>query len=170
MSNASRYGFKNSIMFNVGVFWGFFIIMFLCSIFSYTLYNLIPSIKSIMTIIGAIYILWLARKTYRSKPMNENADEKDKHTNTLMTGFMLQFVNVKVILYGITAVSTFIIPFSNSPIILILFSVLLAFIGFVSTCCWSLFGSAFKNLFIKNYKVINFIMSLLLVYCAISLF
>lgn len=168
MSNASRYGFRKSILFNVGIFFGFFIIIALCSIFSVTLYNLIPSIKPIMTYIGAVYILWLAWKTYKSKPHGE--DKSEKHTNTFMSGLLLQFVNPKVIIYGITTVSTFIVPYYRSVFILTSFSILLAFIGFVATCCWSLFGSIFQKFLVKKDKVINIIMALLLVYCAVSLF
>ena len=168
MSNASRYGFKKSIFFNVGIFFGFFIIIGLCSVFSATLYNLLPSIKSLMTIIGAVYILWLAWKTYKSKPPKDNTSTKD--TNTFFAGFFLQFVNPKVILYGITTVSTFIVPSYKSSLSLALFSVLLAFIGFIATCCWSLFGSLFQRFLMENYKVMNLVMALLLLYCAISLF
>ncbi|HEY5584597.1 MAG TPA: LysE family transporter [Ruminiclostridium sp.] len=168
MSNASRYGFKRSIMFNVGIFFGFFIIIALCSFFSVTLYSLIPSIKSIMTYIGAVYILWLAWKTYKSKPYSENKSEK--HTNTFLSGLLLQFVNPKVIIYGITTVSTFIVPYYRSVFVLTSFSVLLAFLGFAATCCWSLFGSVFQKFLVKNYKATNIIMALLLVYCAVSLF
>lgn len=168
MSNASRYGFKKSIFFNVGIFFGFFIIIALCSIFSVTLYRLIPSIKPIMTCIGAVYILWLAWKTYKSKSHSEG--DSVKNTNTLLSGFLLQFVNPKVILYGITTVSTFIVPFYRSVYILASFSAILAFVGFVATCCWSLFGSLFQKFLKENNKIINIIMALLLVYCAVSLF
>ena len=168
MSNASRYGFKKSIWFNVGIFFGFFIIIALCSLFSVTLYSLIPSIKPFMTIIGAAYILWLAWKTYQSKPHSDG--ESEKQTNTFLAGLLLQFVNPKVILYGITTVSTFIVPYYSSVFILGGFSILLAFIGFVSTCCWALFGSIFQIFLSKNHQVINIIMALLLVYCAVSLF
>ena len=168
MSNASRYGFKKSIFFNVGIFFGFFIIIGLCSVFSATLYNLLPSIKSFMTIIGAVYILWLAWKTYKSKPPKDNTSTKD--TNTFFAGFFLQFVNPKVILYGITTVSTFIVPYYKSSLSLALISLLLAFIGFIATCCWSLFGSIFQRFLMENYKVMNLVMALLLLYCAISLF
>jgi threonine/homoserine/homoserine lactone efflux protein len=168
MSNASRYGFKKSIFFNIGILVGFFIIISLCSIFSVSLYNLIPSIKPIMTYIGAIYILWLAWKTYKSAPHSESKSEKQ--TNTFMSGLLLQFVNPKVILYGITTVSTFIVPYYKSAFVLTGFSAILAFIGFVSTCCWALFGSMFQRFLIKNDKLVNTIMALLLVYCAVSLF
>jgi cysteine/O-acetylserine efflux protein len=168
MSNASRYGFRKSIFFNVGIFVGFFIIIALCSIFSVTLYSLIPSIKPIMTYIGAVYILWLAWKTYKSEPHNDSNSEKQ--TNTFLSGLLLQFVNPKVIIYGVTTVSTFIVPYYSSVFVLTGFSVLLAFVGFVATCCWSLFGSVFQKLLVEKDKVVNIIMALLLVYCAISLF
>jgi cysteine/O-acetylserine efflux protein len=168
MSNASRYGFRKSIFFNVGIFVGFFIIIALCSIFSVTLYSLIPSIKPIMTYIGAVYILWLAWKTYKSNPHNDSNSEKQ--TNTFLSGLFLQFVNPKVIIYGITTVSTFIVPYYSSVFVLTGFSVLLAFVGFVATCCWSLFGSVFQKFLVEKDKVVNIIMALLLVYCAVSLF
>ena len=168
MSNASRYGFKKSIMFNIGIFFGFFCIIGLCSVFSVTLYSLIPTIKPIMTYIGAVYILWLAWKTYKSKPPGESEEGKD--TNTFMSGLILQFVNPKVILYGVTTVSTFIVPYYKSVFVLTGFSALLAFVGFIATCCWSLFGAAFQKVLVNNTKAVNIVMSLLLLYCAVSLF
>lgn len=168
MSNATRYGFRKSLPFNFGVFSGFIIIMALSSLFSITLYKVIPSIKSIMTIIGAAYILYLAWKIYNSKPDMKNENKKD--TNTFLSAMLLQFVNPKVILFCITTVSTFIIPYYKSPLEIALFCVAIAFSGFVSTLCWSLFGSVFQKLIIKNNRIINTIMALLLVYCAVSLF
>lgn len=168
MSNASRYGFRKSILFNFGVFFGFLIIISLCSIFSAVLYRVVPTVKPVMTFFGALYILWLAWKTYQSEP--HNVGRLDKSTNTFRTGFLLQFVNIKVILFGITTVSTFILPYYKSLPILEGFSVLLAFIGFAGTCCWSLFGSLFQAVLNKRYKLANIIMALLLVYCAISLY
>lgn len=168
MSNASRYGFKKSIMFNVGIFFGVFILFALSNIFSMALYSFIPSIKSIMSCVGAAYMLWLAWQTYKSKPNSE--DKPEKRTNTFLSGLLLQFVNPNVIIYGLATVSTFIVPYYKSVFMLTSFSVILAFLGFVGTCCWSLFGSVFQKVLVKHYKVFNTVMALLLVYCAISLF
>lgn len=168
MSNASRYGFKKSIMFNVGVFFGVFILIAICNIFSMAIYSLIPSIKSIMAGIGAVYILSLAWKIFKSKPQSE--DEPQESTNTFLSGLLLQFVNPNAILYGVTTVSTFIVPYYNSVLMLAIFSGILAFASFVATCCWSLFGSIFQKFLVKNNKVVNIVMALLLVYCAVSLF
>lgn len=168
MSNASRYGFKKSIRFNAGVFFGFLIIMILSSFLSVSLYNLIPSIKPIMTFIGAAYILWLAWKIYRSKPHSE--EESHNPTNTFKAGLLLQFVNIKVIIYCITIVSTFIVPYYKSYLALSLFSLFLPLVSFLSTCSWALFGSVFQKFLVKNERTVNIIMALLLVYSALSFY
>ena len=167
MSNASKYGFKRAIPFNAGVFLGSFVIFILSNLFSAALLSIIPSIKPIMVYIGAGYILWLAWKIYHSKP--NNVDENNIRTNTVSTGVMLQFINLKVIIYGITMASTFITPYYKSKPILVAFSVLLAFNGFVSTCCWSIGGSILQRFFQNHGKIINIVMALLLVYTAISI-
>ena len=168
MSNASRNGFKKTLPFVIGVCIGFLILMSLCNIFSVALYNIIPSIKPFMNFIGAAYILFLAWKTFTSKPVEEK--KTDDRTNKFLTGIILQFVNPKAILYGITIASSFIVPYYTSALILGGFSIFLAVVTFIAVSSWALFGSLFQKLFIKHYKVINIIMSALLIYCAVSLF
>ena len=140
----------------------------LSSLFSVTLYALIPSVKPFMTFIGAAYIIWLAYKTYHSKPHGE--EKGQRRTNTLSAGFLLQFVNPKVILYSITLMSTFIVPYYKSVPVLAGFAVALSCTSFVATCCWGLLGSVFQKFLWKNVKLVNTVMALLLVYCAVSLF
>lgn len=168
MSNASRYGLKKSLAFNYGVSLGFFIILMLSNLFSYSLYKLIPTIKPFMTLIGAGYIFYLAWKTFKSKPHQEV--EESKRTNTFAKGALLQFVNPKGIIYGITLSSTFIVPYYKSIPILALFSIGLSIVALCSTVTWALFGSVFQKFMEKNYKLINTIMAGLLIYSGISLF
>ena len=73
---------------------------------------------------------------------------EDKY-NSFFAGMLLQFVNPKGILYGITAVSTFIIPYHTSNFSLLFFSLFLAFVGFISTISWSVFGSMFQKFLSK---------------------
>ena len=124
--------------------------MLLCyyaSYFNLLLHNFIPKIEFPMMILGAGYMLYLAIKIITSKN-NDNDDDGDKN-NSFLAGMLLQFVNPKGILYGITVVGTFILPYHTSNFSLLLFSLFLAFVGFMSTSCWSLFGSMFSNVFIK---------------------
>ena len=167
MTNASKYGFKRAFPFNLGVLFGFLGVMSCCAAFSSLLYDFIPSIKPVMLYVGAAYILWLAWTIWRDKP--HEGKKGLTQTNTVLSGMMLQFINVKVILYGITALSSFVLPYYSSFIAITGFVLLLSVIGFAATCCWALFGSAFERFFKKWGKILNAVMALLLVYCAVSM-
>lgn len=173
MVNASKFGYKKNINFTLGVFTGFFVIMILSSYFNLVLFNIMPKIKIFMSILGATYMIYLALKIMKSKEDESDDDEddnnKDKGLSTFITGITMQFVNPKVILYGITVISNFIIPYYKSNIAFILFSILLSFIALVSTSCWALFGSLFNKFLSKYRKQFNIVMGLLLIYSAISI-
>jgi threonine/homoserine/homoserine lactone efflux protein len=141
--------------------------MLLCSYFNLLLENFIPQIEFIMTILGAIYMLYLAIKIIISK--NNDKDNDGDKNNSFLTGMLLQFINPKGILYGITAISTFILPYHTSNFSLLFYSLFLAFVGFMSTLCWSVFGSIFQTFLSKYRSQFNVIMALLLVYSAISI-
>lgn len=167
MSNASHLGFKKSFPFNFGIGVGFSIVMVMCTVFMTMLSAFIPKIKLPMLIIGAVYMLYLAWKTYSSSSIiEENSSYKG-----FLPGLLLQFINPKIYIYGIVSMEAYILPYyMNNPAALFGFAILLAFIGFLFTIGWSAFGHGFKILFSKYARITNTIMSLLLVYCALSLF
>ena len=167
MSNAGRFGFRRSFPFNLGIGVGFSVVMLLCTFFCNTLSSVIPKIKTPMLIIGALYMLHLALKTFTSSSILD----EDLSRSGFLSGFALQFINPKLYIYCIVSMEAYILPFYQGqwgP--LIFFALLLAFIGFFFTVCWSLFGSLFKLLFSRYAKITNTLMALLLVYCAVSLF
>lgn len=167
MSNAGRLGFKKSFSFNLGIWAGFTIVMLVCTFFCNTLGEMIPKIKMPMLVIGAAYMLWMAWKTFKSSSVIEEGGSK----GGFVSGFALQFVNPKIYIYCIVSMEAHILPFFQVDAgMLVFFAILLAFIGFAFTVCWSLFGSVFKMLFSKYARATNTVMALLLVYCAVSLF
>lgn len=168
LSNGSRKGFRGGLPFNFGIGVGFCIVMVLCTAFCSVLHELIPVIKMPMLIIGALYMLYLAWGTFRSSgTLEESGKEKDG----FLSGLFLQFINPKIYIYAILSMEAYIMPFyQGQPLALFGFAMLLAFIGFAFTLVWSAFGSMFKWLFATHTKLVNTIMALLLVYCAISLF
>ncbi len=164
---ANQYGLKRTLRFCVGVGAGFFIIIMLSSYFNLWLKNFIPKIEFAMTILGAVYMLYLAYKVLTSKSKTKNSEREDKN-NSFKAGMLLQFVNPKGVLYGLTVISTFVIPFYHSNASLLLISLFLAFIGFLATFSWSLFGSMFQVFLSKYRRAFNVVMALLLVYSAVS--
>lgn len=161
---ANRFGLRNTIQFCLGVGAGFFVIMILCGYFNLFLHQYIPKVELVMTIIGVMYMLFLAFKIMTSK--SDDPNHNDGKHNGFLIGMLLQFINPKGILYGVTVISTFILPYHTSHASLIFFSILLAFVGFLSTFCWSVFGSIFQSFLVKYRNQFNVIMALLLVYSA----
>lgn len=167
MSNGGRLGFRRALPFNFGILVGFSVVMLACTILCGTVSALIPKIRVPMLVVGAAYMLHLAWKTWRSGSLAE-----ERHGGSgFRDGLLLQFVNPKIYIYGIVSMESYVLPvYQGQTAVLAGFALLLAFIGFALTLCWSAFGSAFRLLFSKYAKVTNTVMALVLVWCAISLF
>jgi cysteine/O-acetylserine efflux protein len=167
LGNAIRFGYRKMFPFTLGILAGFSIIMQFCTLLSAVLYAFISQARLILQIIGAGYMLYLAWKTWKS---SSEIELKETQGASFASGFALQFVNPKIYIYGITAMSTFVFPHFDSIFVWVGFALFLAFIGFTGTVAWAIFGSVFCKLLSKYAKIINPVLALLLVYCAVSLF
>ena len=167
MSNAIRLGFRRSIRFNFGILAGFAVVMSVCTAFSATLYSYLPKVKIIMQILGALYMLYLAWKVWKSSADLSADGGKEA---SFLSGMILQFANPKIYIYAITAMTLYILPVYHSAVSVIVFTVILTLIGASGSFVWALFGSAFCKVLSKHTKGVNLVMALLLVYCAAALF
>lgn len=165
MTNAVRYGFQRTIRFLTGIFVGFFVVMVLCGLLNAALAAQIPSLKSWLNILGAIYMLYLAIHIIRSKPVED--EDGENSLNTFKAGFTMQFLNIKVILYGVTVYSLFIIGSYKDPVSITVFGVMLAALGVISTVCWAWGGNVFRKFLLRYYRIFNLAMGGLLIYSAI---
>ncbi|MEQ9863699.1 cysteine/O-acetylserine transporter [Pectobacterium aroidearum] len=167
LSSVNQYGFRRSLRVLAGMCAGFLIIMLLCAVFTFTLISILPSLTGWLTWAGAAYILWLAWRIANSNPTSSSGEEKPL---SFWVSFWLQFANVKIILYGITALSTFVLPHTHDMHKVMAVSLLLAFIGCFGNFVWALAGHLFQSIFQRHGRVVNLILSALLVYCAIRMF
>lgn len=167
MSYAARLGIRRSIRFNFGVTAGFLIVMSVCTIFSTTLHSLLPRVEVFMQIFGCAYMLYLAWKVWKS---SSDLEVESSREASFLSGMLLQFVNPKIYIYAITAMSLYILPSYDSAAALIGFTLVLTVIGASGTFIWALFGTVFCRFFARHTKAVNLVMALLLVYCAVSLF
>ncbi|MDD4494571.1 MAG: LysE family transporter [Eubacteriales bacterium] len=158
-------GWKKGKNLLFGVFAGYYVVQILCALLVYGLDQFLSPIMSVMKYIGAAYILWLVIHIVRSKPDLTGTNSK----SSFWTGFVLQFVNVKIYMFGITALTGYVLPYYSSLNILLLFEIVIATIGTLATLTWAVFGTLFQKIYVKHYRIINIILALALVECAISL-
>ena len=167
MSMAGQFGFEKCLRFLAGICTGFLTVMLLCAIFSVGINRWLPGIVPLLKYVGAAYIFYLAIQTVRRKPGSETSKEQKVPTYTY--GFLLQFINVKVILYGLSAISGYVLPYETSVPILILFAFYLTFFGNTGNLIWALAGSLCRKYYNKYYLVFNIVIALLLLRCAYKL-
>ena len=165
LNTVTNYGYKKGRPLFRGIFAGYYIVQIICAIFVFGVSTFLPDILGIMKYIGAAYILWLAIHIAISKPTAGEAEKSASFTK----GFLLQFVNVKIYLFGITALTGYITDYSTSLLILLLFELIIATIGTVATLTWVGMGVLIQRAYQKHYRVINIILALTLLECVYSM-
>ena len=167
MSHGTKYGFKQTLPFILGIYTALVLVMSICAVFTSALFRILPVIKTPMLFVGAGYILWLAWRLVQSDGV---LTAQASGRGSFQTGFGLQLVNPKIYIYTITALSGFVLPYYSRPVELLGFVLILATTAVTSCLLWAGFGSLFHHLFARHTKLINYTLAALLVYSAIALF
>ena len=167
-SLAVLYGYKNTLRYQIGLATGVFLLMFLSGLLSTTIVRIFPTFEPIMRYVGAVYILYLAFGILKASYM---FTEKDSQPLGFLHGFTLQILNPKLFVYAFTLFSAFLASMTKSITVLLLVVTLLAMVAFCAASTWALFGTAIKtHLHYPRVKmVVNIVLSLSLVYTAISI-
>ncbi len=110
LNTVTNYGYKKGRPLFGGIFAGYYVVQILCAVFVFGVSTFLPNMLGIMKYIGAAYILWLAVHIAFGRPA---ADTVEKSASW-MKGFLLQFVNVKIYLFGITALTGYVTDYSAS--------------------------------------------------------
>lgn len=166
MSGAAQRGFLYSLRYIFGVFLGFLAVSLLAGGFTALLYDALPAIEPWLLALGAAYILYLAWLVWKSTP---GEDESGGKSRGVISGVVLQFVNVKGILFAVTAMGSYVLPHYRSAVSVLLCSLLMAMCCFVCCCVWALGGSALVWVYKKHTRPVNAVMALALVWCASEL-
>ncbi|MBU3174921.1 LysE family transporter [Clostridium estertheticum] len=148
-----------------GIFTGYYFVQALCAFFTFGLDKLIHPVMFVLKYVGAVYIAWLAIHIALSKPDNKSEDNKP----SFWSGFFLQFVNVKIFLFGITALTGYVVPYYTSLVMLLFFEMFIATIGIIATLTWIFFGGIFQKTYLKHFRVVNVILALILLQSAFGL-
>lgn len=165
LNTVTNYGYKKGRPLFGGIFAGYYVVQMICAIFVFGVSTFLPDVLGIMKYIGAAYILWLAVHIAISRPDTDSVEK----SASFLKGFLLQFVNVKIYLFGITALTGYITDFSDSLWVLFLFEFIIATIGTVATLTWVGMGMLIQKIYQRHYRVINVILALTLLECVYSM-
>ena len=165
LNTVTNYGYKKGRPLYWGIFAGYYVVQVICAVFVFGVSTFLPNLLGIMKYIGAAYILWLAVHIALSKPSTGTVEK----SASFLKGFLLQFVNVKIYLFGITALTGYVTEYSASLWVLLLFEIIIATIGTIATLTWIGMGVLIQRAYQKYYRVINIILALTLSECVYSM-
>jgi len=165
LSTVTNYGYHRGRPLFIGVFAGYYVVQIICVLFVYGLSTLLPSSLAVIKYIGAAYILWLAFHVAISRPDQTPAEASASFTK----GFALQFVNVKIYAFGITALTGYVTGITTSLNTLLAFGLVIATIGTLATSTWIGAGVLIRRIYQNHYRAINLVMAAGLLECAYSM-
>ena len=165
LNTVTNYGWKKGKPLFFGIFSGYYAVQIICAFFVYGLSAFLPEVMDILKYVGAAYILYLAVHIAVSRP----AGEYEEKSASFVRGFLLQFVNVKIYMFGITALTGFVAAYDSSLTTLLLFEIIIATIGTIATCTWIAGGLFIQKFYLRYYRMINILLALTLLECVYSM-
>ena len=154
-----RLGYRGALRFVTGVATGFFCILLTSGLVTELLVSAYGRVAIVLKIAGVLYLLWIAWTVIRPE---DHAHASPTATGTrFRDGLLLQFVNPKVILFGLTMYATLLAPLTKNWLAVVLSAAVLAVLSFCSTSLWALLGAGIQR-FIANPRI-KFVYSLVLV-------
>ena len=166
LSAALRYGRGPALRQWRGLFCGFFLDSMGAVALTWLLGAALNQYVGMLSWVGAAYLLWMA--WHMARPGGGDVN-RDPAAPSFRNGLFVQLTNVKVILFCITALSGYVLPYSRSLWALLPVGVFLPFTGPVCNLVWLFAGASLQKLFANHRKAVDIVMALSLALCAVSL-
>lgn len=151
--------------FSYGSAIGFGLLLVISAALNTVLLTVMPKILVIMQITGSLYMVYLAYQMVKKNTSQATVNQ----TVTFLSGFLLQFLNPKTVLFALTVIPTFIMPYCSGIPMVTAYIAGITLIGFAAFITWVLFGAVFKEFLHKHQTAANLIMALFLAYAAIMI-
>ena len=173
LSTAMNEGKQAALRQWTGLFTGFALVALGSVLITAFLGNVLGERVRFLAWIGAGYLLWMAWGLLR--PVIFPSGEEEPHKGrtigraTFWTGLFIQLTNVKIMVFCMTALASYVLPYTHSFLPLLAVGLFLPFTGPVCNLAWLFTGVKLQRLFRRHKKVISILMAISLVYCAVSL-
>ncbi|MBY0119369.1 LysE family transporter [Paenibacillus sp. FSL H8-0317] len=163
LSSVQHVGARQTMQYVWGATLAFGLLLTASAFLNQLLAGVLPGILKVMQIVGGLYMVYLAYQIYKMG----TTEDAPKQVTGFWNGFIMQFVNPKVVLFTFTVIPSYVLPFYQSSFSSFLFVVLITFIGFLAYSSWVVFGTVFKTLLNRHQKILSILMALFLLYSAI---
>ena len=158
-----RHGRKQSLEMWLGLLTGFSIAVTLLAMLTHFIGMAFGQYVGFLKYVGAAYIVYLAFRILRS---NRQGNEKQDDC-TFLSGMLVQMTNAKMLLFDLTAFSTFVLPYSNSLVDLLEVGAWLMIAGPGGNLVWLLAGSSLRRFFTKYGRQVDVVSAVALLLCTL---
>ena len=161
LNTVTTYGCKKGRPLILGIFAGYYAVQLLCALVVYGVNAMLPEVMGVVKYVGAAYILWLAVHIALSRPDLDQGEQ----LASFWKGFVLQFVNVKIYMFGITALTGYVVPYTAALPALLFFEGMIATTGTIATSVWIWTGMLIQRFYRAHYRPVNILLALTLLEC-----
>jgi threonine/homoserine/homoserine lactone efflux protein len=165
LSTVHHFGAKKAMEYTYGATIAFGLLLAFSAIMNTLLITIIPKISIVMQITGSLYMLYLAYKIYKADTSKPTVNQ----SGTFQSGFLMQFLNPKVVLFTMTVIPSFILPYYTAMNAVTISVLAITLIGFLAFITWVLFGKIFKQFLQQHSKIVNVMMAIFLAYSAVMI-
>ncbi|PKG22846.1 LysE family translocator [Niallia nealsonii] len=165
LSTVHNAGAKKAMEYTYGATIAFGLLLVISAMLNTMLITVIPKILIVMQIIGSFYMFYLAYQIYKADTSKSTVNQ----TASFLSGFLMQFLNPKVVLFTLTVIPSFVMPHYISTSMVTISVITITLIGFLAFITWVLFGKIFKDSLQKHNKIVNVLMALFLAYSGIMI-
>jgi threonine/homoserine/homoserine lactone efflux protein len=142
MASGMNYGVKRTLPHAAGIQFGWPLMILLVGLGLGQVFERFPTLLTVLKIISAIYMLWLAWKIATASAPKEAGASAGKPM-TFLQAALFQWVNGKAWMMALATISAYTIP-GNFGLSVAAVVIMYFLTGFVSTAGWVGFGTALR--------------------------
>ena len=170
MASGLNYGIRRSLPHYLGICLGFPVMVVAVGLGLAGLFEFYPALHTVLKVVGAAYLTWLAWKIASAPVSASNTTEGKPFTFLQAAGF--QWVNPKAWALAVGATVAYTVSDSTYAVQVALIATIFLFFGAPCIMLWLWFGSVLKNVLQnpRSVRIFNWTMALLLMASLIPVF
>ena len=180
LSAALQRGRRAALQQWAGIFCGFFVVAQAAVLVAYFVGSAAGDYVGLLSFVGAAYLAYLALHTLRQEYARRDAASDGTaprgdggasggFARAFLTGLFVQLTNVKIMIYCLTALTAYVLPYKRTLGALFAVGLFLPLTGPVANLVWLFAGLSLQRLFATHRRAVSVVMALSLLACAVSL-